>query len=449
MRAPGVAIALMVAGALAGGGCTVTRTFTETNDGGADATVTACIRGIPSVQLANMRSTCAGDFAARTFRFALCSCADLDLAATFGTDSFDGTVGPYTPAATAPGGAPVGTNGNASVQMGAEVQGTLVVAGMGPSTIGDNEIIHGDLKTAGDLVVGSTVLVVRDAWIHGNLTAPSGMSIARNLFYPPGVVPPLSLAVGYMKIPGDFSVQPPCACDTGRADILAAVKDARGLNNNEVAALAPGYLADPHPTGPIHLPCGRYYVDEVWGTAPVRLVIEGHVVLFVGGNFVAWDGLALDVAADGELDVFVGGNFTLGTAQTWGEPLHAGSVRFYAAGPSTTLGTATMFAGNLYAPTATLVTQPIEIFGSIAAAGVGSTDGLAIHFDRSVLDSGADCDGERVRPSCGTSSDCQGIDGCVAGACGGCQKDSDCCDPLVCDPSSNRCEQLQFPPIPR
>src|SRR5262249_6802251 len=134
-------------------GCMVTRTFRAPADGGADAPP-VCVRGIPSVQLANMNSTCAGDFAARTFRFALCSCADLDLGAGFRTDSFDETVGPYQPSAPTPGGGPVGINGDVSIRAGAEVQGTLIVAGAGASTIGDSETIHGDLKTAGDLTVG-------------------------------------------------------------------------------------------------------------------------------------------------------------------------------------------------------------------------------------------------------------------------------------------------------
>jgi hypothetical protein len=162
----------------------------------------------------------------------------------------------------------------------------------------------------------------------------------------------------------------------------------------------------------------------------------------VGADFTAWDGLTFKLAPGGELDVFVGGNFTLGSATTWGDPARAASLRYYVAGTSVSMSNAGMFAGNLYAPLATVAAQNIEVFGSLVAGGLRSTDAVTIHFDRAVLDAGVGCSVDPTPRVCATCSDCQGTDGCVSGRCGGCQSDSDCCDPLVC--LNNRCEALVF-----
>lgn len=446
MRQPSRALAWIVAGAVAlvGLACTVTRRFLVPSDGGGDTAV-VCAREIPRVRLSSQTPICVGDLAARTFRFALCSCVGLDLGAGFRTDSFDDSKGPYTPSAAAQaGGGPVGINGAVAIRAGAEVQGTLISAGTGPSSIGDSETIHGDLKTNGDLIVGNTVLVVRNAWVRGSISAPSGVIIAGNLVQPPGAALPAGLRLGGKSVVEDFTVAPPCACAPGD-DIRNAIDDARSSNDNDLLALSTDALTDPAPSAQIHLPCGRFYVDAVSGSAPTTLVVEGHAALFVGGDFTAWDGLDVQFAPGGQLDVFVGGDFTLGTARSFGDPGRAAALRLYVAGTSVSMAGAAMFAGNLYAPVATVATQNIEIFGSMVASGLlstRSTDAVAIHFDRAILDAGAACSVDSAPRSCQLCSDCQGADGCVDGFCTACRDDRDCCDPLVC--IGGRCQALVF-----
>jgi hypothetical protein len=395
------------------------------------------------VRLGGGDQTCADDLATRTFKFALCSCVDLDLGAGFRTDSFDGHAGPYSTAvALSAGGGPVGINGRASIRAGAEVQGTLIIAGSGTSSIGDEETIYGDLKTNGDLEVGRRVVVRRDAWIRGGITAPDGVRIEGNLYQPAGAPAPAGLdLVGGHRV-ADVTVPRPCACAAGDdAAIVAAVLDASASNDNASVPLAPGDLTDPHPSGPIRLRCGRFYVDQVSGSAPVTLLVEGQAALFVGGDFTAWDGLNVEFAPGGELDVFVGGSFSLGSATSWGDPRHAAALRLYVAGPTASMADATTFAGNLYAPVATVAAQALEIFGSIVAGGLFSTNGIVIHFDRAVLGAAAACTGTGPR-ACTSCSDCLGTDGCARGVCGSCASDLDCCDPLVC--SNQRCVALVF-----
>jgi hypothetical protein len=449
-----VAIALVFS--LSGMACTVTRNLGDVrrdagpeahdpdrrgdDDGGPGP---ICAHGSPGVRLGSGDQTCADDLAARTFKFALCSCVDLDLGAGFRTDSFDGHAGPYTPeAALSAGGGPVGINGAASIRAGAEVQGTLVIAGSGTSSIGDAERINGDLKTNGDLEVGRSVLVRRDAWIRGGITAPDGVTIAGDLWQPPGAPTPSGLVLGGAQRVADVTIPPPCACAPGDADAIAlAVADARMTNDNASAVLGAGDLTDPPADAAIALPCGRFYVDQVSGSAPTTLLVQGHAALFVGGDFTAWDGLQVQFVPGGELDVFVAGTFSLGSATTWGDPLHAAALRIYVAGATASMANATTFAGNLYAPVATVAAQSLEIFGSIVAGGLRSENGIAIHFDRAVLGAAAACMGAGPT-ACTSCSDCLGTDGCSHGVCGGCQTDLDCCDPLVC--SNQRCIALVF-----
>ena len=440
MRTRGALTAAAVAAALLSGGCTVTTTFKVDAGAATDAPVT-CARGVPLVQLPSLGSTCVGDFAAQTFRFALCSCANLDVGGGLRTDSYDDTMGPYTPANSTPTGAPVGIDGSVHLGGAADVQGTLIIAGAGASAIGDTGTVHADLALGGDLTVGKTLFVVRSAWAEGNISAPDGVMVAGNFIQPPGAKTPPGLAVGGMQMTDTFNVQPPCSCAAGPQDIMAAVGEASATNNDDVASVPPEYLKDPPANTQVSLPCGRFYVDEVSGSAPATLLAEGHVVLFVGHDFTAWDALTIRFSPGAELDVFVAGNLSLGTATSWGTPMNAGALRFYVAG-TVSMGSATTFAGNLYAPGTTVDTQTTEIFGSLLAGGVKSASDVAVHFDRSVLGAGADCSVDKVPQSCATCSDCNGTDGCVGGRCGGCEQDRDCCDPLVC--IANRCEALVF-----
>ena len=274
-----------------------------------------------------------------------------------------------------------------------------------------------------------------------DIAAPDGVQVAGNFVQPPGAQPPDGLTVGGQPLTDTFTVQPPCSCATGGQDIVAAVGAAHSSNNDDVASIPTADLMDPPANTQVQLPCGRFYLDGVFGSAPATLLAEGHVVLFVGGDFTAWDGLTIRLSPGAELDVFVAGNFSLGTATTFGDPMNAGSVRFYVGG-TVSLGAATQFAGNLYAPETTVDTQAAEIFGSLVAGGVRSASAVAIHFDRAVLGAGADCSVDQVPQACATCSDCNGTDACVNGRCGGCDQDRDCCAPLVC--IANRCEALVF-----
>ena len=83
----GVGTIASLAGVLLAAACTVTTVFKPPDDGGADAPV-ACTRGVQEVQLPSMGPTCVGDLAANTFRYALCSCGDLDLGAGLSTNSY-------------------------------------------------------------------------------------------------------------------------------------------------------------------------------------------------------------------------------------------------------------------------------------------------------------------------------------------------------------------------
>src|SRR4030095_16338310 len=55
-----------------------------------------CANGGPAISFGDGGTAdCAGNLAQRTFRWALCSCDSMTLSATFVTDGFDSTQGPF------------------------------------------------------------------------------------------------------------------------------------------------------------------------------------------------------------------------------------------------------------------------------------------------------------------------------------------------------------------
>ncbi|MFW6058525.1 MAG: hypothetical protein ACOC9W_06685, partial [Persicimonas sp.] len=123
---------------------------------------------------------CSGDLAERTFRWALCSCNDVDLNNAFLADAYDSTAGPYEPGGYGGG---VGVNNQFAVQNDVDISGTLWISGEVGLAINDDARIGQRLYVAGRVDVGGTV-VESDAYIIGPL-GNSGLDIGGTLFTPP------------------------------------------------------------------------------------------------------------------------------------------------------------------------------------------------------------------------------------------------------------------------
>ncbi|MCB9599481.1 MAG: hypothetical protein H6720_03840 [Sandaracinus sp.] len=362
------------------------------------------------------------------FRFALCTCDDLVTSHTLTTDSFDSGRGPYM----APGGVggSVGTNRVSSSSATWDVGGSYWASGSGAVTAGSPLAVGSELHVAARLA-GSRVDVERDAWVGGGVGLEA-LRVVGTLTVPEGrdLVAASSEIGATVRAPVDVAA--PCACDPAdQVDIAAYVAHHTTDNDNASIGLDPGALANVSSETTLDLPCGRFYLASVSATAPITLRVAGRVALFVDGPLTANDDFTVELAEGAEVDVFVTGTVTAAGAFSLGSAEAPARARLYVATNGTlNMSASTVFAGNLYAPNAELVTAgDLEVFGSVFVRRLAASGAVAIHYDTRILEAGDSCDPPDVCESCG---DCPASEACVDGSCGACRTSDDCCAPLLC-----------------
>ena len=150
-----------------------------------------------------------------------------------------------------------------------------------------------------------------------------------------------------------------------------------------------------HPTAPValDLPCGRFFFSEVGSGQPITLRVSGKTAVFVGGDLDAASGFDVELGPGAELDLFVEGALANLASFSLGSPAAPGQARVYVHGASNlTLPAGARFAGNLYAPNASLVLSgQAEVFGSVFVRSLNSSGALTIHFDDAVARAGSAC----------------------------------------------------------
>ena len=225
------------------------------------------------------------------------------------------------------------------------------------------------------------------------------------------------------------SVTAPCDCAEERLLDVGALVAAHEEANDDAAL---GIDPDDYANGgarTLELDCGKVWLSRIGGEA-LTIVARGRVALFVGGDLALEGPLEVRTEGEGEIDLFVAGNVVGAARWMLGDPAAPARVRLYVGGSGTVdLAGGGLFAGNVYAPRAELVTpSEVEVFGSLFVRRLVSSGGLRVHYDRAVLDAGDDCAPSATCTSC---LDC-GNQACVDGTCGLCRSDADCCSPLVC-----------------
>ena len=119
------------------------------------------------------------------------------------------------------------------------------------------------------------------------------------------------------------------------------------------------------------------------------------------------------------------------------------AVRMYVAGEIRGPGPFGL-SGNLYAPQAAVEFQPLpnglQLYGSIMARSIRQFGSTQLHYDRAVQALDADCAAPAPQ-RCDHCYQCPEGLGCVAGSCGACALDADCCLPSV--RTNGKCEPLQ------
>lgn len=362
-------------------------------------------------------STCAGDLASVTFRFALCSCEAYVGSDSLVVDAFDGRSG--APLAGSVAGS-VGVNGKFDASGLLRVGGSLWVSSEADLVINGEAEVGAELYAGGRLAGSGSLRVGAGAFVAGEVAIAS--------FTPAGPVGP----------PPGGVVPRPCACDPAAlVNVAGFVAAFREQNDNTAIGLDAKALDGYAGAASLALPCGRYYLTRAAGDGPLSLEVNGRVALFVGGDLSLGGDLSIAVAPGAELDLFVGGNVNVAGAFGKGAEQAPSRVRTYVAGSGTInlQGPATL-GGNLYAPRAELVAaRGAEVFGSVFARRASASGPLTLHYDASVLAS--ECTPTPGPAACLSCEGC-GNQACVEGACGSCRSDADCCAPLKC--SGGRCD---------
>jgi hypothetical protein len=412
-----------------------------------DASITCDPSGpVVSIERVNMQKgeACAGQLAARTFTYAVCTCEDFTAKGLL-TGSFDSTVNAVN---TQQAGAPVGIAGSfislsSAIDSVASFGGSVTIAGLPARSalITTPFDVSGDLRIAGPTTFWWRLTTARDLWLLSQVGYLSFVSVLRNYHRGPvGSLRGLTLPIiaGSSTVDGAFTVDDPCGC-AQRLDIAAMEAAGSVKNDNALLGIDGASLARVSGTVRLELPCGRFRFDSIGGSGILQLVIHGRTAMFVDAqadlSLIDFQ-LTLDPGA--ELDVFVRTNLVLGTKL--GDPNHAAAVRVYVGGSADIAIPTAAFGANLYAPNANLSITTQTIAGSVFGKGVTVPEWSHIRYDRAVLSQGNKCGQAATCEKCG----CNGGLVCKAdGTCGQCAVDEDCCQPLVC--SQGTCQPL-LPP---
>ena len=373
---------------------------------------------------------CSGEVAETTFRWALCSCEDVELFNPLETDAFDSRTGPYRPGGAGGG---VGSNGGFSSSSTGDVGGTLWAASPRAGVLLSNRFaVAHELQCGGVLDVGNPLTVGGDAFVAGDLVTSDAVVIAGRLHQPPGA-----------RVVGDVTydalvtepvvVGDPCDCDArDRIPVGSIVAAAARANDNAAIGLDPAALSSVSAPRRLDLPCGRYFLRGVDTSQPLVIHASGRSALFVEGDLRSTSDLYVTVAPGAELDLLVSGTVEVSGTLAIGSPIRPASSRVYIGGlgDALTLTNDTEVGGFVYVAAGAVVgSNPIEVYGGVFAGRFRNAGSTRIHFDRAVLRAGDDCP-PPDRP-CDSCADC-GNQACLEGACGGCTASADCCAPLVC-----------------
>ncbi len=421
---------------------------------------------------------CTGQVAGVTFTFALCSCTDIDSTKIIVTDGFDSTQGPYVPGQNGAGiGVNVGEiNSNDKITVG----GDLFIAGAnGLETVGDFQI-NQRLFVDAKVHFADLITVNEDSFIGGAITRQGGNVTFKTLDVlttPSCTNLPGGVTFGSC-VPAAVQVDPPCDCNSttnnGNIDVRSIVTFHSNPANNDNASIGLSQALLDAPSGPIRLdlPCGKYYLNSIQGSAPITIVAHGHVGLFIGGSIAPSQALNFDLDPTATLDVFVGGvQKATNAGLVVGNPLYPRLTRFFIGSASTSgsgscsinsdctsgrciNGTCANGGGNLsdafqssgnsflnglfYAGTGRVfISNPLEMFGAVFAKEFDASGETRIHFDRAAVGLAEECN-EVPPTTCDSCEDCNNQACGVLGFCTSCQADSDCCEPLRC--VSGTCE---------
>ena len=410
-------------------------------DGGVPAKT--CVAS-PRVTLQG-HDTCTGRLAATRFSNALCTCGNLQLADYLKTRGFDSNQGIYLEGEPTDTSAAVGVNGNYIPKVGStDIGGSFSIAGGGALQLVGMVQALGDFYSAGTISVTGSATVSRNAWLGGNFSGIGPLLVGGDLHHS-GTVSALPVLVTGTNQQQTVTVAPPCPCATSDLlDIPALVDAAKQSNDNSSLGIAQDALVSVAGAGRWTLSCGRIYLSRISGIGNLAIHVTGNVALFIDGSIDLKGGLAFDVDPGAEIDVFVKQDLLVQGALSLASENRPAAGRIWVGGTQP-ITLASPLIGNLYAPRAPVgALVGLEVWGSIFAGSFSGGAFATFFFDRAVLATGANC--KAPLPPAGLCTQCQWCSGgtaCVAGSCGSCKSDGECCSLSVC--SNGSCMPLAEP----
>jgi hypothetical protein len=335
---------------------------------------------------------CTGTVAVRTFKRALCTCEGYATSTPLVTDSFDGSMGPYTPGTAGSAGG-VGIDGALSASAMIAVRGALTVAGAaGASFLVDANIAR-DLTVNGPLGMNVAITTGGDANIAGDITL-SSFAVTGTLTVPAAATISGGTTAG-ATVRAPVAVTPPCACAASDLVDIGAFVAGHKIDNNDAAiGLSPTRLTDYAGDVSLDLPCGVYYVGPVRGMGALTLRVTGRVALLVDGDMTLTSAMTIELATqDAELDLMIGGLLSSNARIMAGDVNHPSRTRIYIGGAGTiNLSGDSQLAANVYAPGAAVaLSAPATIFGSLFVRRLDQAAPVTIHYDEDVLRADVGC----------------------------------------------------------
>lgn len=370
-----------------------------------DARAPFCSLRGPLVDVSDLAPAACGA-ASRGFHYALAACAAFVSEGLAEVDGFDSRLGPYV-AGQASGALAAGDG--LFLNAGGEVGGSVWITGSAGAPLTGDLTVGGNLFDDGPLQSPEHVVRVQgDAHVAGDVRLAElsvggrftlGKSAALEIA---AAAPPVTRA--------DVTVQRPVSCDTV-LDIAALVEAAsRDNDNTSIGLQAASSLKLFDAQREVTLPCGRYFVEDIYAAGALAVRITGRVALYVRNGVVVENTGALTIRLDedAELDLFVvQGLSSLGSVQI-GSPSAPTRARLhFATSGSLSFTGPALLAASLYAPRGQLVTESrFELFGAGLLGQVASGP-LTLHYDRALA-----------------------ADSCAAARC---TTDAACASPLRCD----------------
>lgn len=410
-----------------------------------------CRGGGPPVEVdfgGNAGTKCTGNVARTTFRWAICSCDDVDLANKVLTDAYDSTRGPYRPGGY---GGSIGTNGHLFTKNESRIWGSVWTSSSQGWETGNEARVKQQLHSGGNVEFVNETHVRGEAFVDGDVTGQGPTTFYSKLHLPQSASIANSVTAQSGVSRQSVSVSKVCTrCQAGRRIPVGRIVQNHAGSNNDNAAinLDPDALKDPGDEPMLVLPCGKYYLNGAQVDGELTILATGRTALFIDGDLVTQNDVTIKPTPSAELDVFVSGKVDIGNKIWLGSPAYPASTRLFVGGSEGWIqrneGT---IGGYIYSvPGGIDAKNHFRVYGGVYAQKLNVENDVRVHFDREVLSVGRQC--PDPGPGGGEPAGDAGMDGGSDGgfdADGGgssgvcsekgesCGDDGDCCSPLVCD----------------